>query len=237
MIKLAESYFSTHGLQFSTDPDPKKSKTKCIAWLQNKRPLPELELCGNYLPWVGKIVHLGMTITNEKTILETNMNIKKARYVAKNIELNQEFYFASEISKLKINDVYNFSWYGSVLYNLYCTEYIKLESSYNRSIKMMLDLPYGTHRSLIEPISERRHLRKTFARRFLGMINNIRKSKKPILRCLLSEIERDVRPTSGRNLRMIMLQTKNLTLVKLKCQMRTNFPTSTWPRTRTGRRG
>ena len=40
------------------------------------------------------------------------------------------------------------------------------------------------------------------------MINSIRKSKKPILRCLLSEIERDVRSTSGRNLRMIMLQTE-----------------------------
>jgi hypothetical protein len=170
MIKLAEAYFSTHGLQFSTDPDHKKSKTKCIAWLQNKRPLPELELCGNLLPWVGKIVHLGMTITNERSILETDMNIKKARYVTKNIELNQEFYFASDISKLKINDVYNFSWYGSVLYNIYCTESIKLESSYNRSIKIMMDLPYETHRSLIEPISERRHLRKTLARRFLRMI-------------------------------------------------------------------
>ena len=71
----------------------------------------------------------------------------------------------------------------------------------------MMDLPYETHRSLIEPISERRHLRKTFARRFLGMICSIRKSKKPILRCLLNEIERDVRSISGRNMRMIMLQT------------------------------
>ena len=40
------------------------------------------------------------------------------------------------------------------------------------------------------------------------MISNIRKSKKPILRCLLSEIERDARSTTGRNLRMIMLQTE-----------------------------
>ena len=37
------------------------------------------------------------------------------------------------------------------------------------------------------------------------MINSIRKSKKNILKCLLSEIERDVRSISGRNLRMIML--------------------------------
>ena len=31
VINIAESYFSTHGLQFSTNPDPRKSKTKCIA--------------------------------------------------------------------------------------------------------------------------------------------------------------------------------------------------------------
>jgi hypothetical protein len=206
MIHLAENYFSTHGLQFSTDPDPKKSKTKCIAWLQKERPLAELKLCGNYLPWVGKITHLGITITNSKNILETDMNIKKARYVARNIELNQEFHFASDVSKLRINDVYNSSWYGSVLYNIYSTETVKIESSYNRSVKIIIDLPYETHRSLIEPVSGLRHLSKTGSSRFLVMINSIRKSKKNILKCLLSEVERDVRSISGRNMRMIMLQ-------------------------------
>ena len=72
---------------------------------------------------------------------------------------------------------------------------------------MMMDLPFGTHRGLIEPLSERQHLRKTLARRFLVMIDSIRKSRKPILRCLTSEIEDDARSISGRNLRMIMLQT------------------------------
>ena len=185
MIKIAESYFSVHGLQFSTDPDPKKSKTKCIAWLQNKRPLKELKLCGNNLPWVGKIVHLGMTLTNEQNILETDMSIKKAKYVAKNVQLNQEFYFATEETKLKINDVYNSSWFGSTLYNIYSEETVKLESSYNRSVKIMMDLPFGTHQGLIEPLSERQHLQKTLVRRFLVMIDSIRKSRKPILRCLL----------------------------------------------------
>ena len=81
MIKLAEIYFSKHGLKFSTDPDPKKSKTKCIAWLQTQRPLPMIELCESRLPWVDKIVHLGMTVTNKSDIIESDMNIKKACYV------------------------------------------------------------------------------------------------------------------------------------------------------------
>ena len=56
-----------------------------------------------------------MTLTNEQNILETDMSIKKAKYISKNVQLNQEFYFATEETKLKINDVYNSSWFGSTL--------------------------------------------------------------------------------------------------------------------------
>ena len=205
MIKIAEIYFSKHGLRFSTDPDPKKSKTKCIAWMQNRRPLSQHILCGRQLPWVDKIVHLGMTITNESNILETDMRMKKARYVARNVELNQEFYFSAPETKLKINNIYNSSWFGSTLYKLFGRESERLESSYNKSVKLMLNLPLETHRGLIEPLTGRKHLRKVFSRRFLSMIEQIRKSRKPVLKVLLSEIERDARSTTGNNLRMLML--------------------------------
>ena len=208
MIKLAESYFSSHGLRFSTDPDPNKSKTKCIAWLKRPRPLAPMKLCGRQLPWVDKVVHLGMTLTNKSDILDTDMNIKKARYVSRNIELNQEFHFASPETKLKINELYNSSWFGSVMYKLYGPEAVKLESAYNRSIKIMMDLPLGTHRGLIEPVSRRRHLKKSLSQRFVSMTEKMRKSKKPILRVLLSEIEHDVRSITGGNLRMLMIQLK-----------------------------
>ena len=83
---------------------------------------------------------------------------------------------------------------------------VKLESCFNRSIKIMMDLPFSTHRGLIEPLSERKHIRKTFASRFLGMIEKIRKSKKQILTTILSEIEHDARSTTGKNLRLLMLE-------------------------------
>ena len=207
MINLAELYFSSHGLKFSTDPDPRKSKTKCIAWLQQPRPLAPIELCGRQLPWVDKVVHLGMTLTNTRDIINSDMNIKKARYVARNIELNQEFSFATSETKLKINELYNSSWFGSVMYKLYGPEAVKLESCYNRSVKIMMDLPFATHRGLIEPLARRRHLRKSLSQRFVVMTEKIKKSKKPILHVLLSEIERDVRSNTGCNLRMIMIHT------------------------------
>ena len=135
--------------------------------------------------------------------------MKNAKYVSKNIELNQEFNFAAEETKLVVNDIYNSSWYGSVLWDLFCPGAVKLESSWNRSIKIMLDLPQPTHRGLIEPISGKPHLKRVLLKRFLLMIEQIRKSKKPHLQMLLRLCEKNTNSTTGKNLRNIMLITRN----------------------------
>ena len=70
LLKIAETYCDSHGLKFSTDQIPKKPKTKCIAWLKEERTLLKLKLCGNTLPWVTTIKHLGNTMTNKKTYLK-----------------------------------------------------------------------------------------------------------------------------------------------------------------------
>jgi len=77
----------------------------------------------------------------------------------------------------KVIDLYNNnSWFGSVIWDLFCPAAVKLESSWNRSMKITLDLPYSTHRGLIEPLSDRRHLKRVLLRRFLQMITKIRSS-------------------------------------------------------------
>ena len=58
MMKIIENFCKEHGLPFSTNPNPQKSKTKCIALLDNKRDLPDIILDGNKTPWVDKINHL-----------------------------------------------------------------------------------------------------------------------------------------------------------------------------------
>ena len=80
-----------------------------------------------------------------------------------------------------------------------------LESNYNRSVKVMLDLPFATHWGLIEPLTRKKDRRSVYAKRFLLMIEKIRVSKKPILKILLSETECDTRSIPGKNLRNLML--------------------------------
>ena len=79
----------------------------------------------------------------------------------------------------------------------------------------MYDLPLATHRHLIEPITKHQHVRKTLASRFLGFIDQIKKSPKLIPRMLLSQIQNDVRSTTGQNLRKLLLQTDKLNVEHL----------------------
>ena len=105
--------------------------------------LPDLMLGENTLPWVETIPHLGITISNDiRGILDKDMEIKKAQYITKNIELNQELFFATYNTKIYINKVYNLSFFGCILWNLFGQGMVKIESCYNRSMKIMMNLPF-----------------------------------------------------------------------------------------------
>ena len=65
-----------------------------MAFLKSQRNLPNLMLCGNPLPWTEKCKHLGTTLTNKIDGCEEDMKVKNVMYAEKNIELNQEFFFA-----------------------------------------------------------------------------------------------------------------------------------------------
>ena len=152
MLNTCEEYAASHNLKFSTDPDPVKCKTKLMAFLKKPRELPSLLLCGTLLPWVDKVKHLGNTITNNNDRNQHDAKIKTSRYIDKNNSLMQEFYFAKPDTKLEINQIYNSHFTGSQLWDLGIRQVEKLESTYNRSVKIMLDLPWATHRCFIEPL-------------------------------------------------------------------------------------
>ena len=100
-------YAESHNLKFSTDPDERKCKTKCIAFLKQKRELPRLKLCGNNLPWVKSGKHLGNVIDDEMNGMKTDMKAKRAMYIAKNNQLAQEFHFCHPQTQFHLNYVYN----------------------------------------------------------------------------------------------------------------------------------
>ena len=208
MIQTCEDFASSHNLRFSTDPDPKKCKTKCIAFLLKERPLPPLYLCGNPLPWVSSGKHLGITLSNKIDEMKTDILIKRAEFINKNNEILQEFFFSHPRTKIKINDVYNSHLTGSCLWDLFCREAVMMENTWNVAMRLMLDIPRESHRYLIEPLSNVVHIKTVLVKRFLTFLEQIRKSEKSSSKFLLETILHDARSTTGSNLRNILLRTE-----------------------------
>ena len=96
---------------------------------------------------------------------------------------------------------------GSPLWKLFTEDATRMESTWNKSVKLMMDLPLSTHRRLIEPLSGYTHISTVLIKRFLSFVSQIRKSGKTVMKQLLENVKNDVRSTTGHNLRKILLNT------------------------------
>ena len=82
------------------------------------------------------------------------------------------------------------SLYGAPLWDLFSDAANSLEATYNRSIKIMWNVPYGTHRYLIEPLSQQKHMIFALYKRHIGFRSQVYRSKKQIHKHMYSITER-----------------------------------------------
>jgi hypothetical protein len=200
MINTCMEYATEHNLTFSTDVDPKKSKTKCMIFLQNQRTIEPLKLNQADLPFTNSAKHLGHFLDNTSCSIKKDMKVKRAMVIQKNNELCQEFFSCHPTSKLKVNQIYNSSYTGCQLWDLFCTEAEQLENSYNVSVRIMLGLPLNTHRYLIQPLANDIHVKQVFAKRFLQFCDKLEKSPKVAVRDTFEKVKANVKTTTGKNL-------------------------------------
>ena len=91
MVDICEKHASNNCLKFSTDPDPLKIKTMCIAFnCENLNELASVKLNGDDLPWVTKAKHIGNMLHESGTTV-ADVRVKKGIFVQNAMELNQEF--------------------------------------------------------------------------------------------------------------------------------------------------
>ena len=113
------------------------------------------------MTYLGSI-HLGNSFENIGDFMSSDIRQKRARYIQRNNELIQEFYFAHPQTKNHINNIYNMSFSGSPLWDLFSEDVISLEKIYNTSLRLMWNIPRETHRYLLEPLSNQAHLKIIF---------------------------------------------------------------------------
>ena len=98
-----------------------------------------------------------------------------------------------------IKNIYNTHYTWSQLWLLDSTEMNKMQGLYYKSIKVMFNLPWGTHRKLLEPLTGAAHLKRILVQRYLSFIRKIQNSNKKPLWNLLYVVKNDVRTTTGSN--------------------------------------
>jgi hypothetical protein len=120
MLDKCEEYAAANNIMFSTDPDPIKSKTKCIFVCGDKKNLSKpapLSLCGRDLPWVPTATHLGHELS-ETGSMEQDAKVKRATFISRSVEIRETFKFASPVEVLHAMKVYCSSFYGCMLWDL-----------------------------------------------------------------------------------------------------------------------
>ena len=67
MLKICEEFATIHSMQFSTDPVPAKSKSKCLFFSRTRSSddIENVTLNGNKLPWVTTAKHLGNHLSSK----------------------------------------------------------------------------------------------------------------------------------------------------------------------------
>ena len=204
MLSIAERYVKDHNISFSTNPDASKSKTKGIVF--SKRPLKynpvPLRLDGNPLPWVMTAKYLGNDIDNIPAGLSRDVKRKRAMFIERNLEINQEFPFAHPELKCKLNRIYNSAFPGSTLYDLTSHSVQKLVNSWSTSVRHMWELPFSAHKYLVEPLSGD-HAFKMLITRHVKFIQSIRRSPKFAVQLMLSKVMGNVDTTTGKNVQYI----------------------------------
>ena len=205
ILDIASKYASDHKISFSTNSVASKSKTKGIVFSKKKlsfQPCP-IVLNGNSLPWVENAKYLGNTITGILDGYSQDVKEKRAQFIRKNCELQQEFHLAHPDVLTKINRVYNSSFPGSVLWDLTSSSTSKLINSWTVAIKHMWSLPFEAHRYLAEGLGGM-HAYTMLMLRYVKFINSVKKSPKIAVQYLYQKVKKDVETVTGRNIAYIL---------------------------------
>ena len=202
MVNICEKWVISHGMKFNTNPDIKKSKTKCIIFSQKKIDRQNVEhimLNNTPLPYVESCKHLGMNLSCDNS-LDKDCDIKRGKFIGKVHSLTQELYFASSDVQLKLLNIYCTSFFGSNCWDLFSNNCDRFYKAWNVSCRIIFKVSNLTHRYLIEPLTECLHPKVIMSSRFIKFHDSLLNCNKPLLRILSNLNKSNLKTVYGTNL-------------------------------------
>ena len=207
MLDKCQSYAAEHNILFSTDPNPSKSKTKCIFVTGGKKNLAKpapLILCGRELPWVSTATHLGHEL-HETGSMEHDALVKRAVFIAQSVELRESLGFASPVEVLTAMKVYCCSFYGSMLWDLGGEGASQVFNAWNTAVKLTWAVPRATRTYLVQQClaGDLTSARVDIMARYAGFFRSLVNSPSYEVSVMAGLAGRDIRSTTGSNMRLL----------------------------------
>ena len=176
-----------HNLVFSTHPDPKKSKTKCLLFRLHLREVDPVKILpnGHTLPWVDNATHLGHELHTSGT-QDMDCRLRRAAYIGQTTELLGIFQYAHPVQKLKAIQTYACALYGSNLWNLYGSSAGQVYKCWNISVRDAWGVPRLTRTYIVDNLlsGSLPPIKQVVIRRYVRFVQGLMTSSNPVLSIL-----------------------------------------------------
>ena len=210
MLNVCKEYAEEYNLQFSTDPNPALSKTKCLYMCGHMDPVypVPLQLGDHELPWVQHATHLGHEL-HQMCDMEHDAQVKRAQFIENAVQIRETFSFARPNEIMQAVHTYAGHWYGSMLWDLFGDKVNQIYNSWNTCAKLTWGVPRSTHTFLVDNllVSQFYTVKQQLVGRYVNFVKQLLKSTSPEVCVVANMVARNSRSTTGKNLLHIERET------------------------------
>ena len=135
------------------------------------------------------------------------MKIKRATFINDSMNLNNQFSWIKPEEQVRLMYLYNSHFSGSSTWSFVSVPFQQLVNSWNVNIKVLYDLPYGSHNYLVEELTGGRHARQMIYKRFVRFVSSVANNRRPALVSLMNVVKSSCLSMTGSNLRKILQDT------------------------------
>lgn len=131
---------------------------------------------------------------------------KRGEFISNVHALRQELGNQDPDVFIKLVVIYLSSMYGSNIWDLCSDSANKMYTSWNVLVRNAFNLPFATHRYILQDITSTQHIRVSLRRRFVKFYFQLNQCTKREVRQLVNIQKNDFRSTFGRNCRNICIE-------------------------------
>ena len=156
-------------------------------------------LNGVKIVWQDKVKHLGNVI-NARMNDEDDCKAKMGQFIGSVNKLTANFKHLEPALRIKLFKSFCSSFYGSQMWNLNCSSLRQVHTAWNKAVRVLLRIPYRTHRWMLSPLLGGLHIREQLYIRTAGFLRSAMNCGNITVLGVVNAATRDARSDMGANI-------------------------------------